>query len=82
MNKKQSGTANYAELRQELSDITAKLEGGELGVDEAVGCYKRGLAIIKQLEEQLERAELTVRELREQFGAPGDARSTRKSGQA
>jgi exodeoxyribonuclease VII small subunit len=63
--KKQRTTAiNYTELSEELSTVMARLEQGELDVDEAVKSYERGLEIIKMLEAHLTKAENRVSELK------------------
>ncbi len=54
----------YTELSGELQQVMAKLEQGELDIDEAVRCYERGLAIVKQLEDYLQTAENKVTELK------------------
>ncbi|HEX8227628.1 MAG TPA: exodeoxyribonuclease VII small subunit [Candidatus Saccharimonadales bacterium] len=58
---------DYAALSTELAEVMARLEGGELGIDEAVSCYERGLAIVSQLEGHLQHAENRVQELRAQL---------------
>ena len=62
MAKKQS----YAELSEELAQVMTDLENGELDIDEAVRCYERGLAIVKELEAHLKDAENKVTELKAQ----------------
>ncbi|GEM_PF-4594763 len=59
---------NYTTLSQELSEVMARLEQGDLDVDEAVDCYDRGLQIIAILETHLLNAENKVNELRAQSG--------------
>ena len=57
---------NYQQLQEELQDIMTRLEEGRLDIDEAVGCYERGLAIVTQLEERLTKAENKISTLRGQ----------------
>lgn len=71
--KKQASELNYTELREELTVLTAKLEEGELSIDDAVTSYERGLEIISQLETYLKHAEHRVQELRAQTEAAGDS---------
>lgn len=54
---------DYHALSQELQELIAKLEAGDIDIDEAVQCYERGLVIVKQLETRLTRAENKVVEL-------------------
>jgi exodeoxyribonuclease VII small subunit len=59
----------YQELEAELRDILAWFEGDSFDVDEAVKKYKRGLELIKELEDYLGTAENTVRDLKARFSA-------------
>lgn len=54
---------NYKQLQAELDDRLQRLESGELGIDQALSCYKEALSILTQLEEYLQNAEITVRQL-------------------
>lgn len=60
---------SYKELSAELAVLLSDLEKGEMDVDEAVSAYRRGLAIVKQLETYLRNAENTVMELKESLDA-------------
>ncbi len=60
-------TPNYQELNDELEAVIAALQHEDLGVDEALQHYQRGLELIKQLEIYLTNAENTVRELQAKF---------------
>ncbi|HSH18795.1 MAG TPA: exodeoxyribonuclease VII small subunit [Candidatus Saccharimonadales bacterium] len=55
---------SYTELSEELDQVMADLEGGELDIDQAVKCYERGLAIVRQLEAYLKDAENKVTKLK------------------
>lgn len=55
---------SYKGLSDELSEVMDSLEGGELDIDQAVECYERGLAIVRELEEHLRQAENKVTKLR------------------
>lgn len=54
----------YKELSDELEQAMTELERGDLDIDQAVQCYERGLAIVKQLEHYLKEAENKVIELK------------------
>jgi exodeoxyribonuclease VII small subunit len=56
--------ATYKELSDELQQVMSSLEQGDLDIDEAVTCYERGLAIVKELEAHLRDAENKVTELK------------------
>ncbi|MBN2852751.1 MAG: exodeoxyribonuclease VII small subunit [Clostridia bacterium] len=47
---------NFDQLMNELSKAVSKLEGGELTLEDAMNEYKRGIDIIKQLNEKLNNA--------------------------
>jgi exodeoxyribonuclease VII small subunit len=55
---------SYKELSDELSQVMSQLEGGDLDIDEAVKCYERGLALVKELEKHLKDAENKVTTLK------------------
>ena len=64
--------ATYKELSSELDMVMADLEGGELDIDEAVKCYERGLAIVRELETYLKEAENKVTVLKNSTAATLD----------
>jgi len=55
---------DYQALQAELEAITAKLQGGDLGIDEALPAYERGMQLIKELETYLREAQNKITELR------------------
>jgi exodeoxyribonuclease VII small subunit len=60
----------YARLEQTV----AKLEEGGLPLDDAIALYEEGMALARQCQEQLDKAELKITKLRESF-APIAART-------
>jgi exodeoxyribonuclease VII small subunit len=61
-------TANETDLTFEqayaqLEDIVARLESGELTLDEAVALYERGQRLARLCGEKLDAAELRVRQI-------------------
>ena len=54
----------YKELSDELAQVMADLEQGDLDIDDAVICYERGLVIVRELEKHLKDAENKVIELK------------------
>jgi exodeoxyribonuclease VII small subunit len=62
---------NYKELQNKLDVLMAKLENGEVGIDEALQCYEDGLKIIEQLEQYLQSAENRVHELKATYHLDG-----------
>lgn len=62
-----SKEVNYKELKDELDDIMLKIQDEELDIDVALQLYKRGLELIKQLEDYIKSAENKVSELHAKF---------------
>ena len=60
---------SYQDLETELRQILDWFESDSFDVDEAVKKYQRGLELVKELEQYLERAEKTVKELKTKFSA-------------
>ena len=58
-----SKKTDYRALSAELDELLARLQSGELSIDEAVPAYERGLELVKQLESYLKDAEQTVTKL-------------------
>ena len=54
---------DYRALSDELEALLAKLQAGELDIDEAVKAYERGMTIVKELETYLKTAENRITEL-------------------
>lgn len=51
-----------------LGEITAKLEGGGLSLEEAVSLYGEGVKLAETCKQELEQASLTVTQLAQQSG--------------
>ena len=64
----------FEELQRELDELVARLERGEVPLDEALALYERGEALHRSLAERLDRAELRIEELR--ANEPTDARDS------
>jgi exodeoxyribonuclease VII small subunit len=61
--KKAAPEKSYEQAYAELQEIVAKLEGGDLPLEEALGLYERGQALAKTCAGLLEKAELRIRQL-------------------
>lgn len=55
--------ASYEELQRELEDVVARLERGDVGVDEAIELVRRGEELYRACVLRLERAELRLEEV-------------------
>jgi exodeoxyribonuclease VII small subunit len=53
----------YEELQRELEDVLARLERGDVGVDEAIALARRGEDLYRECVDRLERAELRLEEI-------------------
>ena len=58
---------NYEALQSELDKVLAELQRTDLDVDAALKLYQRGLELIEQLEQYLQTAENTVKEIKAKF---------------
>lgn len=54
---------SFEELQRELEDVVARLERGDVPVDEAIALFKRGEELYRECAERLRRAELRIEEL-------------------
>jgi exodeoxyribonuclease VII small subunit len=54
---------SFEELQRELEDVVARLERGDVPVDEAIALYKRGEELYKACAARLQQAELRIEEL-------------------
>jgi exodeoxyribonuclease VII small subunit len=54
---------SFEELQRELDEIVAKLERGDVAVDDAIELFRRGEELYETCVERLEAAELRIEEL-------------------
>ncbi len=54
---------SFEELFKELESTVAKLEAGDLSLDESLALFQRGMELSKKCAEMLDRAELRIKEL-------------------
>ena len=54
----------FEELQRELDELVARLERGDVPLDEALALWERGEALYRACAERLDRAELRIEELR------------------
>ncbi len=54
---------SFEELSGELESIVAKLEAGDLSLDESLALFERGTELAKKCTEMLDKAELRIKEL-------------------
>ena len=53
--------ADFEHSLDELEQLVAKMEGGELSLDESLASFERGIGLYRQCQQSLEKAELRVR---------------------
>lgn len=53
----------FEESMRKLSDIVAKLEGGEGSLDEMIRLYEEGMTLVKSCERQLDAYEAAITKL-------------------
>ncbi len=61
---------SYEKAYAELQEIVAKLESGEIPLEEALALYERGQTLAKMCAGLLDKAELRIRELGKSAGEP------------
>ena len=54
---------SYEALYAELEQTVARLESGELPLDEALACYERGVTLTAACQQLLDAAELRIQQL-------------------
>jgi exodeoxyribonuclease VII small subunit len=64
--------ASFEELQRELDELVARLERGDVPLDEALALWQRGEELYRACVERLDRAELRIDELRSEGAAHGD----------
>ena len=55
---------SFEALQRELDEIVARLERGDVALDEALALWQRGEELARACVERLDRAELRIEELR------------------
>ena len=63
---------SFEELQRELDEIVAKLERGDVPLDEALALWQRGEELARACAERLDGAELRIEELRLDGSTTGD----------
>jgi exodeoxyribonuclease VII small subunit len=61
--KDKAPDGSFEKLFAELEETVAKLEGGELSLDESLALFPRGTELAKKCAAMLDQAELRVKEL-------------------
>lgn len=64
---------SFEELQRELDDVVARLERGDVPLDEALALWRRGEELHRACIERLDRAELEIEELRLGHGPGRDS---------
>jgi exodeoxyribonuclease VII small subunit len=59
-----SAERSFEELQRELDELVARLDRGDVPLDEALVLWERGEALYRACAERLDRAELRIEELR------------------
>lgn len=57
----------YRELQSELDEVLAKLQSGDVDIDESTRLYKRGMDLVVQLQMHLDEAENTIIKIKQSF---------------
>ncbi|WP_374607523.1 exodeoxyribonuclease VII small subunit [Thermomonas sp.] len=68
-----SPVADFEQSMQSLEDLVARMESGEMTLEESLAAYERGVGLYRSCQTALEQAELRVRLLSDPAN-PDDAR--------
>lgn len=68
-----SPVADFEQSMQSLEDLVARMEAGEMTLEESLAAYERGVGLYRHCQTALEQAELRVRLLSDPAN-PDDAR--------
>ena len=68
-----SPVADFEQSMQSLEDLVARMETGEMTLEESLAAYERGVGLYRHCQSALEQAELRVRLLSDPAN-PDDAR--------
>ncbi|MBI4789068.1 MAG: exodeoxyribonuclease VII small subunit [Chloroflexi bacterium] len=63
MQKQKDNSESFESLFSELESVVAKLEAGDLSLDESLALFQRGMELAKKCGEMLEKAELRIKQL-------------------
>ena len=53
--------ADFEHSLDELEQLVARMEGGEMSLDESLGAFERGIGLYRHCQQALDQAELRVR---------------------
>ncbi len=56
---------SFEEALKQLEEITARIERGEIGLEESITQYEKGMGLVKQCRDILTKAELKIQKLQE-----------------
>ncbi|HNX24187.1 MAG TPA: exodeoxyribonuclease VII small subunit [Spirochaetota bacterium] len=73
--KKLSPKTSFEDALQDLEDVANKLEGGELGLDDSIKEFEKGIKLARYCQQKLEEAERKIEIL--QKGADGEVKPGR-----
>jgi len=73
--KKLSPKISFEEALQDLEDVADKLEGGELGLDDSIKEFEKGIKLARFCQQKLEEAERKIEIL--QKGTDGEIKPGR-----
>ncbi|HEX7102399.1 MAG TPA: exodeoxyribonuclease VII small subunit [Nitrolancea sp.] len=76
MNQSVEDQPTFEELSQQLEAVLARLERGDLALEEALSAYEQGVTLVRQCNDLLDRAELRITELSTSVAHASNARYT------
>jgi exodeoxyribonuclease VII small subunit len=76
MSQSDQNETTFEELSQQLEAVLARLERGDLALEEALSAYEQGVVLVRQCNDLLDRAELRITELSTSVAHSANARYT------
>jgi len=74
MSQSDQNEPTFEELSQQLDAVLTRLERGDLALEEALSAYEQGVALVRQCNDLLDRAELRITELSTSVAHASNAR--------
>jgi exodeoxyribonuclease VII small subunit len=58
---------SYTDMKAELDDLILSLQRDDIGIDEALESYERGLKLLKDIESYIAQASNKIKEIKSKF---------------
>lgn len=72
---------SFEDALKQLEEITERIEKGEIGLEESIAQYERGMGLVKQCRDILTKAEHKIQQLQEKSDGTLGTKPFRSTGQ-